>query len=255
MIAKTQTDIEILREGGRRLARAVRILSEMVAPGVAVIDLEKRAKELIAEYGDTSAFYNYPSGKRNERFPGVLCVSINDAVEHGPAAIMEYVIEDADIVSLDFGIVHRGLYTDHGKTVIAGNARTEDARLLNGTQEALQAGIAAAKIGGTTGDIGYAVEQVAKKYGFGFPKILAGHGVGASVHEEPQIPNYGTRGSGARLVEGEVIAIEPMMTLGKGDLYIDQDNFTYRTRDGSRAAHFEHTLIITKDGPEILTKE
>lgn len=255
MIAKTDTDKEILREGGRRLARAMNILAEMVTPGLAVADLENRAKELIKEFGDESAFYNYPSGKRGERFPGVLCVSINDAVEHGPAAIMDYVIQDGDIVSLDFGIIHRGLFTDHGKTVIAGAPRPEDARLLQGTQEALGAGIAVAKAGATTGDIGYAVEQVAKKYGFGFPKILAGHGVGASVHEDPQIPNYGTRGSGARLTEGEVIAIEPMMTLGKGDLYIGKDNFTYRTRDGSRSAHFEHTVIITANGAEILTKE
>lgn len=255
MIAKTDTDREVLREGGRRLARAVRILCEMVAPGVAVVDLEKRAKALIDEYGDESPFYGYPSGKRNERFPGVLCVSINDAVEHGPAAIMDYTIQEGDIVSLDFGLKHRGLYTDHGKTIIAGKARAEDERLLRGTQEALAAGIAVVREGATTGDIGYAVETVAKKYGFGFPKILAGHGVGAAVHEDPQIPNYGHRGVGARLRLGEVIAIEPMMTLGKGDLYIDKDNFTYRTRDGSRAAHFEHTVMVTQDGSEILTKE
>lgn len=255
MIAKTQEDIDILREGGRRLARHMRVLSEMVAPGLAVVDLEKRACELVEADGDESAFFKYPSGKRGEKFPGVLCVSINDAVEHGPAAIMDYIIEDGDIVSLDFGIKHKGLFTDHGNTVIAGTRRTEDIRLIAGTNEALAVGIMQAQVGNTVGDIGHAVEQIAKKYGFGFPKILAGHGVGAAVHEEPQIPNFGFPHAGARLVEGMVIAIEPMMTLGRGELYIGKDNFTYLTKDGSRAAHAEHTVLVTKDGPEILTKE
>lgn len=255
MIARTKEEIEILREGGRRLAHHVRVLGEMVAPGLPVIDIERRAAALIEEFGDRSAFYKYPSGRHDEQFPGVICVSINDAVEHGPAAISDYVIEEGDVVSLDFGIIHRGLYTDHGKTFIAGKGSETDARLLHGTQEALAAGIREARVGATTGDIGYAVEQVARKYKFGFPTILAGHGVGAAVHEEPTIPNFGQPHTGARLRENEVIAIEPMMTFGRGDLFVDKDNFTYRTKDRSRAAHFEHTLIVTANGPEILTKE
>lgn len=255
MIVKTAEDLEILREGGRRLAHHVRVLTEMVRPGLNVLELEKKARELIEEYGDEPAFYKYPSGRRGEKFPGVLCLSINDAIEHGPAAIMDVEIQDGDIVSVDFGIKHRGRYTDHGKTVIAGNARPEDARLVKGTFEALAAGIAAAQMNGRTGDIGHAVERIADKYGFGFPTILSGHGVGAAVHEEPYVPNFGTPHTGATLVENLVIAIEPMMTLGEGDLFVDKDAFTYRTKDGSRSAHAEHTVIITKDGPEILTKE
>jgi methionyl aminopeptidase len=159
------------------------------------------------------------------------------------------------VVSLDFGIRHKGLYTDHAATVIAGAGSAEDIRLVAGTYEALAVGIKAAQLGDKTGDIGYAVEQVAKKYHFGFPKNLAGHGVGREVHEDPHVPNYGFPRTGARLEEGLVIAIEPMMTLGTGDLYVDRDNFSYKTKDGSHSAHAEHTIMITANGPEILTKE
>lgn len=256
MIAKTQDDIDSLKEGGRRLARHVRILGEMVKPGVAVIDLERRAREMVAQDGDELAFFGYPSGKRSEKFPGGLCCSINDVIVHGPAQESRYIIQEGDIVSIDFGIKHRGLVTDHAVTVIAGTPQSDDdARLVRGTYEALAAGIAAARLDGTTGDIGAAVERVAKKYGFGFPKDLSGHGVGLTVHEMPYVPNYGTPGLGERLVKGLVIAIEPMMTLGGGGLFVDKDGFTYRTKDGSRAAHAEHTVIITEHGAEILTRE
>ncbi len=255
MIAKTQEEIDILREGGRRLARHVRILCETVAPGVAVVDLEKKAREMVETDGDTLAFYRYPSGKHGEEFPGGLCVSVNDAVEHGPAAISDYVIQDGDIVSLDFGILHRGLYTDHGRTVIAGQGSPEDIKLVKGTFEALAAGIAQARIGNQVGDVGHAVQQIAEKHGYGYPVILAGHGVGKELHEEPTIPNYGRPHTGATFVENMVVAIEPMMTHGGNDLYIDKDNFTYRTKDHSRSAHAEHTIIITTEGPEVLTKE
>ena len=255
MIAKSKDEIRDLREGGRRLARHVRILGEMVDPGVAVADLEKRAKELVAADGDAFAFYQYPSGRHGEKFPGGLCVSVNDCVVHGPAVASEYVIRDGDVVSLDFGIKYRGLITDHAATVIAGAGSAEDIRLVAGTYEALAVGIKAAQIDNKTGDIGYAVEQIAKKYHFGYPKNLAGHGVGREVHEDPHVPNFGFPRTGTRLEEGLVIAIEPMMTLGSGDLYIDRDNFSYKTKDGSRSAHSEHTVMITAGGPEILTLE
>ena len=165
-------------------------------------------------------------------------------------------IQEGDVVCIDFGIKHKGLYTDHAATVIAGKAQSpEDEELVKGTYEALKAGIAQARVGNTTGDIGYAVQKVAEKYGFGYPKNLSGHGVGKKVHEEPHVPNFGERGMGTKLVEGLVIAIEPMMTLGSGDLYVDKDGYSYRTKDGSRTAHAEHTILVTRKGPEILTKE
>ena len=255
MIARNETDIEILREGGRRLARHVRTLASKVAPGISSAELEAKAREMVAKDGDEMAFLGYKGRKDKEGFPSGLCVSVNDVIVHSPAGQNGRVIEDGDVVCIDFGIRHRGLFTDHAITVIAGVARgSEDERLLRGTKEALAAGIASARVGGNTGDIGHAVEEIAKNHRFGFPRNLSGHGVGLKVHEEPHVPNFGEPGTGEKLVEGMVIAIEPMMTLGSGELYIDADGHSYRTKDGSRTAHFEHTVLITKDGPEILTR-
>lgn len=252
MIAKTQAEIDILREGGRRLARHVRILSEMVKPGVTGAQLEEKARQMVEAEGDTMAFCGY--GK--PPYPSGLCLSVNDVIVHSPASESNRPIEDGDVVCIDFGIKHKGLFTDHAVTVIAGTPKSkDDERLVRGAFEALRLGIAQAKAGNTTGDIGYAVERYAKREGFGYPKNLSGHGVGKKVHEEPHVPNFGAPGSGEKLVEGLVIAIEPMFTLGSGELYVDKDGHSYRTKDGSRAAHAEHTVIITKDGPEILTKE
>lgn len=252
MIVKTQEELEILREGGRRLARHVRILSEMVRPGVAGADLEASAREMVEKDGDTMAFHGY--GK--DPFPSGLCVSVNDIIVHSPAGQNGSIFAEGDVVCLDFGIVHKGLFTDHAVTVIAGKPQNEDdKRLVRGVFEALQLGIDQARVGNTTGDIGYAVERYAKKHKFGYPKNLSGHGVGKAVHEEPHVPNFGAPKSGEKLVEGLVIAIEPMFTLGSGDLYVDADKHSYRTKDGSRSAHAEHTVIVTKDGPEILTAE
>jgi methionyl aminopeptidase len=218
--------------------------------------LDRKARELVEAEGDELAFFDYPSGRHGEHFPGALCVSVNDVVVHGPAFTNGARIEDGDVVCLDLGVRHQGFITDHATTVIAGKPKSkDDERLVRGVFEALRLGIKAARIGNTTGDIGHAVEEYAKKEGFGYPKNLCGHGVGKEVHEKPNVPNFGAPGSGEELVEGLVIAIEPMFTLGGGEVYVDEDNFSYRTRDGSRSAHAEHTIIVTKDGPEILTKE
>jgi len=256
MIIRNKEDIEALREGGKRLARHVRILSEMVTPGVTARELEDKAREMVKAEGDTLAFYGHKDRKGDVPYPSGLCLSINDIIVHSPASENNAVIEEGDVVCLDFGIKHKGLYTDHAATVIAGTPlNSEDERLVRGTNEALAVGIAQAKVGNTTGDIGYAVQKIAEKYKFGYPKNLSGHGVGLKVHEEPHVPNFGEPGKGEKLVEGLVIAIEPMMTLGTGDLYVDKDGYSYRTKDGSRTAHAEHTVLVTKKGPEILTKE
>ncbi len=254
MIVRNAEDIEILREGGKRLARHVKALSALVVPGITPMELEAKAKEMVKADGDELAFYGY-GGKREVPFPSGLCLSVNDTIVHCPASESDVPIADGDVVCLDFGIKHRGLFTDHAATVIAGTPKNaEDQKLVAGTYEALAAGIKAAQLGNTTGDIGSAVQQVAEKYNFGYPKNLSGHGVGLKVHEEPHVPNFGEQGKGEKLVEGLVIAIEPMMTLGSGELFIDEDGHSYRTKDGSRSAHAEHTVMITKTGPEILTK-
>lgn len=255
MIARTKEELAALREGGKRLARHVRILSEMVQPGVSSEEIEAKAREMVAHDGDTMAFFGYKGKKDKHGFPSGVCVSVNDIIVHSPASENGAVFEEGDVVCVDFGIKHKGLYTDHARTVIAGKGSPEDVRLVTGTFEALDAGIREARVGNTTGDIGHAVERIAAKYGFGFPKNLSGHGVGKEVHEEPYVPNYGAPKSGTKLEEGLVIAIEPMMTLGSGELYIDKDGHSYRTKDGSRTAHSEDTVLITKNGPEILTRE
>ena len=256
MIVRTQEEIDILREGGKRLARHLRILSEMVKPGLIGRGLEEKAREMVKAEGDELAFYGYKSGKQKHGYPSGLCLSVNDVIVHSPASDNGAVIANGDVVCLDFGIKHRGLFTDHAVTVIAGEVRhPEDEKLVRGTYEALEVGIREAKVGNTTGDIGYAVQKIAEKYKFGYPKNLSGHGVGKAVHEEPHVPNFGEPGKGTKLVEGLVIAVEPMMTLGGGELFIDADGHSYRTKDGSHTAHAEHTVLITKNGPEILTKE
>ena len=254
MIAKSQQEIEILREGGKRLAGHVQYLASLVKPGIIPKELEAIARERVKTDGDELAFFGY-GGKREVPFPSGLCLSVNDFIVHCPASEYDAPIAEGDVVCLDFGIKHKDLFTDHATTIIAGTPKSkEDEKLVAGTFEALTIGIQAALLGNTTGDIGYAVEQVAKKYGFGFPRNLSGHGVGTKIHEEPHVPNFGEQGKGEKLVEGLVIAIEPMMTLGSGELVIDEDGHSYRTKDGSRTAHAEHTVLITKNGPEILTK-
>jgi len=256
MIAKSKEEIEALREGGKRLARHLRILSQMVKPGITGRELEDKAREMVKAEGDRLAFYGHTERKGDKPYPSGLCLSVNDVIVHSPASDNGALIQDGDVVCLDFGIKHKGFYTDHAVTVIAGTPKSpHDEELVRGTYEALAAGIAEARVGNTTGDIGYAVQKIAEKYNFGYPKNLSGHGVGIKVHEEPHVPNFGEPGRGTKLVDGLVIAIEPMMTLGKGELFVDADGHSYRTKDGSCTAHAEHTVLVTKNGPEILTKE
>lgn len=254
MIAKTKQDYALLRESGRRLGSHLKELSKMVKPGVSPKEIDQKARELLKADGDTAAFLGYGSGRNGEKFPSVICISVNDVIVHAPGSIIEKPFQEGDVVTLDFGVKHKGYFTDHAVTLIAGKGDPRDEEMVKAAYEALEAGIAQARVGNTTGDIGEAVEAVAKKYGLGFPKNLSGHGVGKKVHEEPHVPNYRDPRFDVPLEEGLVIAIEPMFTRGSGTLYVDEDGFSYRTKDGSRSAHTEHTVIVTKSGPEIITK-
>lgn len=254
MIARDEKDIASLREGGARLAHILRELVKMVAPGVSTRAFEDRTRELVAGGGDTAAFLGYkPEGARRS-YPAALCLSVNDCVVHGIPNENPRELKDGDLVTLDMGLRHNGLITDAAVSVIAGTGDTRDVEMIAALNEALRAGIAAARPGGYVGDIGAAVQEVAEAYGFNFPRELGGHGVGRRVHEEPFIPNFGTAGSGPELLEGMVLAIEPMMMRGESKIYLDKDGYSYKTRDGSTAGHVEHTILITKDGPEILTE-
>ncbi|MFA6315198.1 MAG: type I methionyl aminopeptidase [Candidatus Paceibacterota bacterium] len=251
---KTKEDIDILREGGKRHAFILKELSAMVKPGLVVQILEDKARELIEEGGDRSAFLNYTPVGSKRPYPAVLCVSINDEIVHGIPNENEKVLKEGDIVSLDLGLVHKGLITDAAITVPVGKISDELETLLELTKKAMYAGIKEAKGGRRVGDISNAVERVAIPKGYGVVRELSGHGVGYHVHEDPYVPNFGEAGKGSVLKPGMVIAIEPMFNLGTEEIYLDDDGYTYRTADGKPSAHFEHTVVITKSGAEILTQ-
>lgn len=249
---KTPEDIEKLREGGKRLARVVAAVAERVVPGANAAELDEFAEKIIREMGDTPSFKNYKASKKSPAYPATLCVSRNDEIVHG-VPYAETVFEEGDIVSIDCGLIHEGLYTDHAVTVAVGEIDPEDKKLMNITKESLAIGIKAAQPGATTGDVGHAIESFIDGR-YGIVRVLAGHGVGYAVHEAPYVPNFGEPGTGTELKPGMVIAIEPMLTRGSEEVAVGEDQQTYLTTDGSQSAHFEHTVYIGEDGPEILTK-
>ena len=235
------------------MAEVVSEVLALVRPGISSWELEEAARRATAARGATPSFMNYKGKGDREPYACALCVSINDEVVHSPPR-RDKVLKAGDIVSIDFGLNYQGAFMDTAHTLCVGRCDTEGQKLIDATREALYAGIAAARAGGTTGDIGAAIFAVAKKFNLGVVTELSGHGVGAAVHEPPYVPNRGRAGEGDDTPEGMVIAIEPMFTLGDGTLQLAEDSWTFRTRDRSRAAHFEHTVLLAKDGPEILTE-
>jgi len=256
IIIKTKKEIEILREGGKRLATVLHKVKEKVAPGISTKELDIYAEKLIKDLSDEPAFLNYRPEGAAKPYPASLCVSVNDEVVHGiPSS--NRVLKEGDIVSLDLGLRHLGLFTDMAITVGVGAVSEGSERLMQTTEKALQIGIDAAQGGNTVGDIGYAIESFVrsrKENNYGIVEVLSGHGVGRAIHEDPYIPNFGKRGSGNKLVPGMIIAIEPMLNLGTKNVVQDEDGYTIRTADGKKSAHFEHTVLITAGEPEILTQ-
>jgi len=248
---KTAEEIAILKEGGRRLAFILNEVKAKVAPGVRTSEFEALARKLIAEGGDTPAFLNYRPQGASKPYPAALCVSINEEIVHGLPS--ERVLKEGDVVGLDLGLIHDGLYTDMAITVPVGKISKEADKMIKVAEEALEAGIWAAVPGKRVGDISVAIEKTIKSAGFKVVKELAGHGVGYSPHEDPFVPNYGKAGTGPELVPGLVIAIEPMATDGSGEIEVAEDDFTFVTRDGKLATHAEKTIVITETGAEILT--
>jgi methionyl aminopeptidase len=251
---KTTEDLIKLREGGKRLAQIIHLIGESIQPGVTGSDINDLAIRLAKESGDEPAFLNYKPQGAPRPFPGAVCVSVNDEVVHGIPNETEKILKEGDIVTVDMGLVHEGLITDMAWTYGVGAISEEDKKLMRITQEALFVGIKAARGGSTTGDVGFAIESFVKPHGFGIPEELGGHGVGHHVHEEPFVPNFGRRGQGAVLLPGMVIALEPMLNLGSRRIVFERDGYTVRTADGSKSAHFEHTIIITEGEAEIVTR-
>lgn len=253
VIIKTDKEIQSMRAGGKIHARILRMVSEMVAPGVTTAELDAYAEKLILEAGAKPCFKGYQPAGQLFPYPASLCTSVNNEIVHGIPS-KDRVLQEGNIVSLDLGIEFENVFLDGAITVPVGNVSPAVHKFLNDTHESLMRGIDEARAGNTTGDIGFAIQKFVNKR-YGIVRGLAGHGVGRAIHEDPFIPNYGKPGRGTDLVAGMTIAIEPMLTMGSPETDILADDYTFATIDGSIAAHFEHTLLITENGPEILTQE
>ena len=248
IVCKSVSELEKMRRSGRIVRQVLDELRDMVQPGITTMDLERAADRRIRELGAKPAFKGY------YEYPCVLCTSVNSEIVHGIPS-EKRTLKDGDIVSIDCGVVLDGYYGDAAITVPVGTAvKPELQKLLEVTEASLYRGIEAARIGNTVGDVGAAVQELVEANGFSVVREFVGHGIGTRLHEDPQVPNYGTRGHGARLREGMVIAIEPMVNAGRPGARLLDDKWTAVTEDGSYSAHFEHCVAVTEDGPMILTK-
>lgn len=244
---KTDEEIEAMREGGKILAAVLQHLSPKVEVGASTKDLAKAAAKELKSLGGQPAFLGY------QGFSEVICISLNDEVVHGIPK-ENNILKSGDVVSLDLGVMYKGMIVDSAITLVCGSSDQTRDNLLRYTKASLEEGLAVIHDGCRVGDIGFAVEKVLAGHGYGIVRDLVGHGVGHAIHEDPNIPNYGRKNTGVTLVAGMTLAIEPMATTGKDAVYTDEDGWTVKTKDGSLAAHFEHTILVTRDGCEILTQ-
>ena len=248
IVCKSHSEIDKMRRSGRIVRQVLEAAKELVAPGVSTMDLERAAERKIRDLGAKPAFKGYYD------YPCVLCTSVNDEIVHGIPS-EQRVLKAGDIVSLDCGVVLDGYYGDSAITVPVGDQIAAELRkLLEVTRESLFRGIEAARAGNTVGDVGAAVQQHVEANGFSVVREFVGHGIGTRLHEDPQVPNYGTPGQGPKLRDGMVLAIEPMVNIGKPGTRLLDDKWTAVTEDGSYSAHFEHCIAVTKNGPMILTE-
>ena len=245
---KSAREIDVMAEGGKILGETLKLLRETARAGLSTMDLDAVAEDFIRSHAGAK-----PAFKGLYGFPGSICTSINEEIVHGIPS-KKRVLKDGDIVSLDVGVSYKGFFTDSAVTVPIGTVDTQTARLLEVTAESLEAGIAAAVVGNHIGDIGAAVQQVVEAAGFSVVRDLVGHGIGVEFHEEPQVPNYGKPKRREKLTPGLTIAIEPMVNVGGPGTRTLSDRWTIVTVDGTRSAHFEHTVAITEEGPRVLTR-
>ena len=243
---RSENEIKMISKSCQIVADTIDMLSEFVVPGALISDLDKKAENFITSLGARPAFKGYMG------FPSTLCISIEDAVVHGIPGDIE--LKEGQIVGIDCGAELNGYYGDHAKTFSVGKISSEKKELMKITEESLYKGIEKAVPGNYVGDIGYAVQTHAESNGFSVVRELVGHGIGQNLHEEPQVPNYGTPSQGYKLHAGMCIAIEPMINLGGREIYTAKDGWTILTADGKASAHFEHTIAILDDGPKILSK-
>jgi methionyl aminopeptidase len=245
IVRKSEREIELIGAAGRVAADTIAHVGRQIEPGITTDELDRIAEEYIHSQG------GIPTSKGYRGFPKAICISPNDMIVHGiPGA---YVVKDGDLLTIDVGVTLDGYVADTAYTFGVGEVSSEDERLLEVAQAALSAGIEQAQVDNRVGDISSAIQRVVEEAGFSVVRALVGHGVGRAYHEDPQIPNYGTPGRGARLSPGMTLAIEPMITAGGVDIVLDDDQWSVYTADGSMSAHFEHTVAITEAGPRILT--
>lgn len=242
---RTDSEIELLRKAALLVGKTLGEVGKHIRPGIRTIELDRIAEEFIRDHGAIPAFKGY------EGFPGSLCISVNDAVVHGIPG--NYELRDGDIVSVDCGTILDGYVGDSAYTFTVGEVSEEIKLFLQRSKESLYKGIEQAVSGNRIGDIGYAIQSYVEQFGYGVVRELVGHGVGRKMHEDPQVPNYGRRGTGTKLSEGIVIAIEPMITLGKKDIVQERDGWTIKTKDRKPAAHFEHDVAVRNGKAEILS--
>ena len=247
IVLKTSRELAIMREAGRISAMALKVAGEAVEPGVSTWEIDRVARKYIESQGAVPSFLGYGG------FPASACISVNNVVIHGIPSKRQS-IKAGDIVSIDIGAMFEGFNGDNAYTFACGEISAEAQRLLDATRESLYEGIKQATAGNRLGDIGSAVQRYVEARGYSVVRDFVGHGVGAKLHEDPSVPNYGTPGRGVRLLPGMTIAIEPMVNQGGYEVQVQKDGWTTVTRDGKLSAHFEHTVAITPDGPVILTK-
>ena len=247
IVLKNGRELKVMREACRISAEALKLAGSAVEPGVTTAELDRIAEKYILSQGAKPNFKNYNG------YPATACISINNEVIHGIPS-KKRVIEAGDIVSIDLGAKFEGYHGDNAATFACGDISAEAKRLMDTTRESLYEGIAAAVSGGRLGDIGAAIQQYVEKRGYSVVRQFVGHGIGTQLHEAPEVPNFGTQGRGIRLMPGMTLAIEPMINMGGYDVKVMPDGWTVLTKDGSLSAHFEHTIVITPDGPQIMTK-
>ena len=249
---KTEDEIELLRASNLLVAKTLAEVAKYIEPGVSTKRLDEIAEEFIRDHGAIPTFKGYPN-QNGEPFPGSICASVNEVVVHGIPS-NEIIIQDGDIVSVDTCVYYKGMHTDAARTYLVGNVSEEKRKLVEATENAFFEGIKHIKDGSRVGDIGSQVQSYAESLGYSVVREMQGHGVGYTIHEDPGIPNYGEKGTGPFLKAGMTIAVEPMLNLGRRQVVISrQDGWTCRTCDGSPSAHYENTIVITKDGVEIIT--
>ena len=253
IIIKSREEIEKIRESCRIVAEVLGTLRDFVRPGLTTWALNKKAEEIIRKRKARAAFKGYRPSFGSGPYPAALCVSINEEVVHGIPSLKR-VLKEGDIVSMDVGVEYRGYFGDAATTVAVGEVDGRVKELLKVTEEALYKGIERAQVGNRVGDVSHAIQTYVESHGFSVVKEFVGHGVGKKIHEDPPIPNFGAPGQGPLLKDGMTIAIEPMVSMGSGDVKIKDDGWTAVTVDGSWAAHFEHTIALLEEGPRVLTE-